>query len=257
MKHHRIEVPAGIGGDGEGCARRGADYREAGGELGDPVAVAHPDFLAPRGEEPGEERVCRLGGGDVGAPELGGMPAFYAATELDHHSLLAIADAEDRNAELEDFGRGARAARIKHRRRSTGQDDRPRREFGDERRIDLLIGVDLAVDPRLAQAAGDQLGDLTAEIDDEQALVIGLVRHGEAIGGRAAACKTCRPEFSRSAPRLSLGAQHPPEHVGIEQGLLEKRAGDVQEDHVHQHRLQQLVNAARLGNAAEPGRKAG
>ena len=47
-------------------------------------------------------------------------------------------------------------------------------EVGEEGGVDLLVGVDLAVDARLAQAAGDQLGDLAAEVDDEQALVVGL-----------------------------------------------------------------------------------
>ena len=47
------------------------------------------------------------------------------------------------------------------------------RNAGEEGGVDLLVGVDLAVDARLAQPAGDQLGDLAAEVDDEQALVAG------------------------------------------------------------------------------------
>ena len=46
-------------------------------------------------------------------------------------------------------------------------------ERGEEGGVDLLVRVDLAVDPRLAQPPRDQLGDLAAEVDDEQALVLG------------------------------------------------------------------------------------
>ena len=177
-------MAARVGGDREGGVRRGADHREAGGERGDAVAVAHPDLLAAGGEEAGEERVGGLGGGDVGAAELGGVAGFDLAAELGHHGLLAVADAEDRDAEGEDLGRGARAAGVGDAGRAAGEDDGLRAEGGEEGGVDLLVGVDLAVDADLAQAAGDQLGDLAAEVDDEEALVVG-VRHRLRIGRRA------------------------------------------------------------------------
>ena len=176
VEHHGVEVAARIGGDREGGAWRGADHREAGGELGDAVAVAHPDLLAAGGEEAGEERIGGRGGGDVGAAELGGVAGFDLAAELGHHGLLAVADAEDGDAEGEDLGRGARAAGVDDRGRAAGEDDGLRAEIGEESGVDPLVGVDLAVDAELAQAAGDQLGDLAAEVDDEEALVVG-VRH--------------------------------------------------------------------------------
>ena len=45
----------------------------------------------------------------------------------------------------------------------------------------LLEGDDLAIDPLLAHASGDELGDLGAEIDDEN-LVVGC--HGEQLADR-------------------------------------------------------------------------
>ena len=123
VEHHGVEVAARVGGDREGGARRGADHREAGGELGHPVAVAHPDLLAAGGEEAGEQRVGGLGRGDVGAAELGGVAGFDLAAELGHHRLLAVADAEHRDAEGEDFGRGAGAACVDDRGRAAGEDD--------------------------------------------------------------------------------------------------------------------------------------
>jgi hypothetical protein len=42
---------------------------------------------------------------------------------------------------------------------------------GQEGVGDVLERVDLAIDVQLAQAAGDQLRDLAAEIDDQQAFV--------------------------------------------------------------------------------------
>ena len=49
--------------------------------------------------------------GDIGAAELGSaMAAFDLAAELVHHHLLAVADAEDRQAHLEERLRRARGA---------------------------------------------------------------------------------------------------------------------------------------------------
>ena len=41
--------------------------------------------------------------------------------------------------------------------------------------IHLVEGMDLAIDPALAHPAGDQLGHLAAEIDDQDAVMAGLV----------------------------------------------------------------------------------
>ena len=97
------------------------------------------------------------------------------AAELRAHGLLAVADTEHRNARLEHALRSLRRRRFGHRCRPAGQDDR----FGwsaVERRFGPVVRHDLAVDTTLAHAPGDELGDLRAKIDDEDALA-----HGAAL----------------------------------------------------------------------------
>ena len=57
---------------------------------------------------------------------------------------------------------------LDHRGRAARQDDGLGVELLDLGLVDRLEGVDFAVDPGFAQAAGDQLGDLGTEIDDQQ-----------------------------------------------------------------------------------------
>ena len=128
------------------------------------------------------------------------VAGFDLAAELRHHRLLAVADAEDGDAEGEDLGGGARAAGLGDAGGAAGEDDGLRAERGEEGGVDLLVGVDLAVDPRLAQAAGDQLGDLAAEVDDEKALVVG-VRHRLRIGRLRRGCKRAMGRSIRVPPR--------------------------------------------------------
>ena len=172
---HGVEAARRVADDGEGGVRRGGEDLEARRQRGDAVAVAHPDLLAAGEEEAVEERVAGVaGGGEIGAAELGVVAALDPAAERVHHRLLAVADAEHRHAEREDLGVGAGAAGVGDAGGAAGEDDRLRAEGGEEGGGHAVEGVDLAVDARLAQPAGDQLGDLAAEIDDEQALVRGL-----------------------------------------------------------------------------------
>ena len=100
------------------------------------------------------------------------MTGLHFAAKLRRHQLLAVADAEDRHAGLEDRPRGAGRAFFQHRGRTAGQDHRLGLQRG-EGRLGLLEGGDLAIDAGLANAAGDQLGHLRAEIDDQHLVVVG------------------------------------------------------------------------------------
>src|SRR6185312_9035599 len=93
-----------------------------------------------------------------------------AAAELGAHRLHAIADREDWHAELEDDPRRARRRCQRYRGRPARQDHGPRGEVAD------FIGrhregMNLAIHPVLADAPGDELGDLAAEIEDQDAVV--------------------------------------------------------------------------------------
>src|SRR5205809_776052 len=93
----------------------------------------------------------------------------YSAAQLVAHRLHAVANPEHRDPKPEgDFGRSRRVARG-HRSGAAGQDDRTRREL-TKPGIGDRIGVDLAVNPALADPPRDQLGHLAAEIDDQDAV---------------------------------------------------------------------------------------
>ena len=129
----------------------------------DRVAVRHPHRLL--GGLAGEEHGVGFDGRG-GAPELGDLRALHRAAERLGHRLEAVADAERGHAGVEQRGVDARctlgvdaggATREDHRRRAL------RQHVGHRH----LVGHDLAVDVRLADAAGDQLRVLRPEVDHQ------------------------------------------------------------------------------------------
>src|SRR5439155_14732345 len=126
-----VVAPVIVGGDGEGRALAGADDLEARRQLRHAVAMAHPDLLAvARAPQPVEQRA---GAGDLdeGAAELAVGRGLDLAAELGAQGLLAVADAEQRDAEGEDDLRRARRAGVEHGGRATRQDDRAWAEVAD------------------------------------------------------------------------------------------------------------------------------
>ncbi len=112
-----------------------------------------------------------------GAAEFAVMAALDLAAELRRHRLLAVADAEHRHAGVVDrFGRERRVL-VEHRGRPARQDHRLRLH-GEEGFFRLLERHDLAIDLLLPHPARDELGDLGAEIDDEDFVVQNFVGHG-------------------------------------------------------------------------------
>src|SRR5690606_34743122 len=115
----------------------------------------------------------------VGRAVLALTRVRHLAAERLRHDLEAVADAERRDAELEDRGVERRRALGVHRRRPAREDDR------DGILRAHLVGRDavwdeLAEHTRLADAAGDQLGVLCAEVDDENRSLRGIGAHGAA-----------------------------------------------------------------------------
>ena len=184
---HGVKAAGGVGGDGKGRVGRGAMDLKTRGDGRDMVAVAHPDLFFA-GLEPAIQQGGFGGSGrDIGAAELGGaLTPFNVATQEVHHHLLAITDAKDRHAKGEHFGGRHRCALGKDRGRAAGKDHRFRGKFPQKPGIDPVVGVNLAIDIQLAQAARDQLGDLRAEVDDEQTVVMG---HGCGINRPMPRCK--------------------------------------------------------------------
>ena len=106
-----VEFALVVGDHGDRRIGRGADGGKSLRRLGDPVAMAHPDriALADLPDAVGERRRYRQL--DLGAAELAVMAGLDLAAELMRHGLLAVADAEHRQAGLVDRHRGKRRVR--------------------------------------------------------------------------------------------------------------------------------------------------
>src|SRR5258708_18587214 len=131
MEHCAIETPLVVSDRGEGCALAHRDGAEAGWQHLDAVSMAHPDLLAAAfGPEPLEQRAA-VDDIDEGAAELAVIGGLDAAAELCAHRLLAVADAEHRNTELEHALWRLGRSRLVHRGRAPRQDDRLGREVSE------------------------------------------------------------------------------------------------------------------------------
>jgi len=117
-----------------------------------------------------------LADGVLGPAELTGVAALDLAAEHVAEQLLAVADGHQGHAQVEQFLADARAVGLEHAGRTARQDDGAGGVVVDDG-LGLVERMDLAIDPRLAHPAGDQLGHLAAEIDDQDALVVGGVGH--------------------------------------------------------------------------------
>ena len=137
--------------------------------------MAHPDLmLLARLPQPVKQS-ARFRDGEMRAAKLAAasavllaslVPRAHFAAQLLAHHLLAITNAEDRNARLEQNVWRTRRAFIGHAGGRTGQDN----ALGFQPVEGLFRHAerrDFGIDPRLAHAARDQLGHLAAEIDDQ------------------------------------------------------------------------------------------
>jgi hypothetical protein len=149
----------------------------------DRVAVAHPDRLIA--VEAGEQPVV-VGDGDRRRPVFPFRGRDDVTAELARHQLGAVADPEHRDPARPDPGIRLRSVRVIDRVRAAREDDRlrpapldlvPRRVVGDE----------LGIDVQLADAAGDQLGELAAEVEDDDGIGLGCVDAIAFVAGRAGA----------------------------------------------------------------------
>jgi hypothetical protein len=180
MELHAVEPARVIGDGGERCAVGNADGTEAVGQTDDAVAVAHPHLFA-LGPHAFEQRAvfCYV---DIGAAEFPVIRAFDLAAGLRHHGLLAVADAQDRQAHIEQRRVRPRSAVVGHGTRPAGQDQAFRLKGLDIGLGGGLERVDFAIDAGFAHAPGDQLRHLRAEVDDQNAFGV-KVRCGNGHGG--------------------------------------------------------------------------
>ena len=104
-----------------------------------------------------------------------------AATELLGHRLHAVADAEYRHAEREH-----RVGRTRRRFggdgfRAAGEDDPACAEGADNPVVDVP-GKNLAVDTEFSHPAGDQLGVLGTEVEDQNPVRVDVSARGGLVG---------------------------------------------------------------------------
>lgn len=176
MELHAVDLARIVGDGGERRAGRGGDHLEALGDGGDAVAVAHPDGFQLA--DPGQalEQRALLADGQFGATELTGVAALDLAAQHVAQQLLAVADAQHGHAQVEQLRPDAGAVGLQHAGRTARQDDGAG-GVGVDDLLGLVERMDLAIDAGLAHPARDQLGHLAAEIDDQNALVMGFGSH--------------------------------------------------------------------------------
>src|SRR5262249_24613391 len=117
------------------------------------VAVAHPDggFGRDALEQPGG-----LVDSARRPAEFARLPRLHLAAEDVAGELHAVADAEDRDVQVEDRGVAARSIGLVDARRSAGEDDALRLQLGDTGGRQV-VAHHLAEDVQLAHAPGDEL----------------------------------------------------------------------------------------------------
>ncbi len=136
-------------------------------EADDVVAMAIPDFEAARD---GVEELGFAFAFELGAAVLAALGFLDVAAESVGHPLHAVADAEDGNAEAQDFGIADGGVFIVDGTGAAGEDDADGVVRADV--FDFgVAGEDGGEDFELADAAGDELGVLAAEIEDDDALL--------------------------------------------------------------------------------------
>ena len=156
MELHAVIAALVIRHGGKGRAGGCGDNPEPGRQLGDMVAMAHPDGAGLACRPQPFEQGAALADLERGAAELAAGAGLDPSAKLLAHGLLAITDAENRHIKVEHLLRGARRVRHRHRIRSARQDDPARRGSGDLCRIGGA-GQDFGVDAGLAEAPCDEL----------------------------------------------------------------------------------------------------
>ena len=180
-----VEIAPDVGDSRQRAPLGPRQSLEALGEIGDGVAVAHPDVEGLGGVE-GCERPAGVVDNDVGAPVLAASRVgLDARADGVGEQLHPVTDAEQRHAELEERGVEVGRAGGADRRRTSREDQPPGgRAPGADGALEALVveGPDLGIDPELAQASRDQQRILAAVVEDEDA--VGEFGHSALVRSR-------------------------------------------------------------------------
>ena len=186
--HFRVELHAVVAQGivvhaGDRAARGAGQHMEVARHLGDLVAMAHPHVQAQYAVVvdvvfDAVQQAALADHVNTGVAELAQLGTFDLAAHLLGHGLHAVADAQQRDLEVEHRLRCTRAVGFVDRLRATGQDDAARVEFAD-RFIVHVERVQFAVHADFAYATGDQLGVLGTEVEDQDAVSMNVEGHGQ------------------------------------------------------------------------------
>ncbi len=161
-------------------------------------------------------------GAHAGVAKFGLADILDAATELLGDGLHAVADAENRQPEIEQRRRHHRLFAIEGRLGAARQDKTARAKFLDVLKIGIP-GVDFAIDARLAHPARDQLSVLRTEIQNQDSIVVQIGHRAshQSVSPAYAAVRRIgilkRAGFTRSrlGGRDDAGHRVIPAHAGI------------------------------------------
>src|SRR5690606_10457295 len=171
---HTIVAARVIAHRSDGAARRAGENMETRRHVRDLVTVAHPHVEAEHAVVvhvvfDTVEQLRLTHEVDTGITEFTYIGTLNLAAKLLGHGLHAVANTEQRYAQIEYRLWRARAVRRMYRLGATSKDDPARVEL-----TNILIAhvkwVQFAVHPELTHAAGDQLGVLRAEIENQDAV---------------------------------------------------------------------------------------
>ena len=174
MELQAVDVALGVADDRVWRVFGFSKRTEAGGEFGDFVAVAVPDIQCCR-------KFVEEGAFRVAFEFSRAVFAFGRALDLAAESvgdeLHAVADAEHGDAEIVDFAVHLRRLGRVNARWTAREDDSRGLQLGDGGRFGVVRN-DLRVDLTFPNAAGDDLCVLGTEIQNEDFISGGLLRHG-------------------------------------------------------------------------------
>ena len=175
MELHGVELARLVGHAGDGGGGVAGDDLEAGRQLGDLVAMAHPDI---------QQAVTFVVHAVLNVAEQRGMPMcsnfriaelaveciLNLAAQLSRHGLHAVTDAQYGYSQFKHGLRGLGGFILINGIRTAGKNNAGRFEVADELVVHVP-GVQFAVNVGLAHAAGNQLGVLGTEVENEDFLV--------------------------------------------------------------------------------------
>ncbi len=162
MELQPVPAPVGVFNRGDRLVRHRRHLKTR-RQPTDVVAVGHPDdgLFGDSVQQGG-----RADPPDCGPAVLPAGALPHLAAEQSGGELETVADAQHGHSQLEHAGVADGAVRVEHRHGPAGQHDAAQRALPNRIQRDVE-GHDLAVDTALADPAGDQLGILGTEIQDQ------------------------------------------------------------------------------------------